>query len=97
MLQSCGRQQQGELQVLVNSLRGQLEVARDQLCRDGEERSCLQALLERRLQEGRETQVLLQEKDGELQLRQQENREVINHGRVRHEPNPDNYCTVPAF
>lgn len=78
ILQICGEQQQSELQVVVNALRGQLEVAREQLRRGGEQKICLQALLERRVQEERESQELLREKDEELQLRQQENQQVMN-------------------
>ncbi|XP_029016124.1 coiled-coil domain-containing protein 158-like isoform X2 [Betta splendens] len=77
-LQNYGSQQQSELQMEVNFLRGRLEVAREQLCRDGEKEIYLQALFERRVQEQRETQVLLQEKDKVLQLRQQENRELLS-------------------
>uniref|UniRef100_A0A4W6EGD4 Coiled-coil domain containing 158 n=1 Tax=Lates calcarifer TaxID=8187 RepID=A0A4W6EGD4_LATCA len=65
-------QQQCELQVEVKALREQLEEAREQFRRRGEERNCLQALLDLRAQEGRKSQELLQQKDEELQLRQQE-------------------------
>ncbi|KAG7221301.1 hypothetical protein INR49_017368 [Caranx melampygus] len=68
-LKRCGEQQQGELQVEVRALRGWLDEAREQLHRSGEEKNGLQSLLD---QEGRKSQELLQEKDKELQLRQQE-------------------------
>lgn len=56
-------------------------MAREQLQRGGEEKTCLQALLEQRAQEGRKSQELLEEKNKELQLRQQEAQHVINHRR----------------
>ncbi|XP_044051326.1 coiled-coil domain-containing protein 158-like isoform X2 [Siniperca chuatsi] len=71
-LKRCGKQQQCELQEEVKALRGQLEVAREQLRRGGEEKTRLQALLEQRAQERRKSQELLEEKNKELQLRQQE-------------------------
>ncbi|XP_026177301.1 coiled-coil domain-containing protein 158 isoform X3 [Mastacembelus armatus] len=69
-MKRCG-EQQCELQVQMKALRGQLEVAREQLHRAGEEKMCLQALLEQVAQEGRKSQELLWEKDKDLQLRQQ--------------------------
>ncbi|XP_071339688.1 coiled-coil domain-containing protein 158-like isoform X2 [Trachinotus anak] len=72
ILQRCNEQQQCELQVEVKALRGRLEEAREQLRRSGKEKNCLQALLDQRAQEGRNSQELLREKDKELQLRQQE-------------------------
>ncbi|GLD54316.1 coiled-coil domain-containing protein 158 isoform X6 [Lates japonicus] len=65
-------QQQCELQVEVKALRERLEEAREQFRRRGEEKNCLQALLDLRAQEGRKSQELLRQKDEELQLRQQE-------------------------
>ncbi|XP_074526752.1 coiled-coil domain-containing protein 158-like [Halichoeres trimaculatus] len=76
-LQRCGEQQQCELQEEVKVLRGQLEAAREQLQRGGEERSCLQVLLEQRAQEGRKSQELLQEKTRELQQRLQETQQFL--------------------
>ncbi|XP_049907414.1 coiled-coil domain-containing protein 158-like isoform X7 [Epinephelus moara] len=64
-LKRCGEQQQSELQEEVKVLRGQLEAAR-------EEKTILQALLEQRAQEGRKSQEALEEKNKEMQLRQQE-------------------------
>lgn len=63
----------------VKALREQLEEAREQFRRRGEERNCLQALLDLRAQEGRKSQELLQQKDEELQLRQQEAQQVRDH------------------
>lgn len=74
--QRCGEQQQRELQVEVRALRGRLEEAKEQLHRSGEEKNGLQSLLDR---EGRKSQELLQEKDKELQLRQQEAEQARNH------------------
>ncbi|XP_045889785.1 coiled-coil domain-containing protein 158-like isoform X4 [Micropterus dolomieu] len=71
-LKRCGKQQQCELQEEVKALRGRLEVAMEHLRRGGEEKTCLQALLEQRVQEGRKSQELLEEKNRELQLMQQE-------------------------
>ncbi|KAM3611299.1 uncharacterized protein V6R79_016197 [Siganus canaliculatus] len=71
-LKRCGEQQERELLEEIKVLRGQLEVAREQLCKGGEESSCLQALLEKRAQEGRKSQELLEEKDKEIKLWQQE-------------------------
>uniref|UniRef100_A0A3B4VMZ4 Coiled-coil domain containing 158 n=1 Tax=Seriola dumerili TaxID=41447 RepID=A0A3B4VMZ4_SERDU len=71
-LKRCGEQQQCELQVEVKALRGRVEEAREQLRRSGEEKNCLQTLLDQRAQEGRKSQELLREKDKELQLKQQE-------------------------
>ncbi|XP_026199052.1 coiled-coil domain-containing protein 158 isoform X2 [Anabas testudineus] len=76
-LKRCGEQQRCELQVEVNALRGRLEVTREQLRRVVEEKICLQDLLERRVQEERESQELLQKKGEELQLRQQENQQCL--------------------
>ncbi|XP_034547793.1 coiled-coil domain-containing protein 158-like isoform X2 [Notolabrus celidotus] len=76
-LQRCGDQQQCELQEEVKVLRGQLEAAREQLRRGGEEKSCLEALLEQRAQEGRKSQELLREKTKELQHRQQESQQYL--------------------
>lgn len=78
ILQRCGKQQQCELQEEVKALRGQLEVAMEHLRRGGEEKTCLQALLEQRVQDGRKSQELLEEKNRELQLMQQEAHHVIN-------------------
>ncbi|XP_032371383.1 coiled-coil domain-containing protein 158 isoform X3 [Etheostoma spectabile] len=64
-LKSCGEQQQCDLQEEVKALGGQLQAAR-------EEKSCLQAMLEQKAQEGRKSQELLEEKNKELQFRQQE-------------------------
>ncbi|KAM9360187.1 uncharacterized protein ABDE67_000820 [Symphorus nematophorus] len=71
-LERCGKQQQYELQEEVQALRGRLEAAREQLHRSGEEKTCLQALLEQRAQEGRKSQELLEEKNKEILLRKQE-------------------------
>ncbi|XP_070689527.1 coiled-coil domain-containing protein 158-like [Pempheris klunzingeri] len=68
----CGEQQQCELQEEVKALRGRLEAAREQLHIGGEEKICLQTLLEQRTQEGRKSQELLEDKNNEVQLRQQE-------------------------
>lgn len=64
----CSDQQQCELQEEVKTLRGQLE----QFRRTGEQKTCLQALLEQRTQEGRKSKEVLEEKMVELELRQQE-------------------------
>ncbi|KAM3868432.1 coiled-coil domain-containing protein 158-like [Diretmus argenteus] len=87
-----GEQQQWELQEEVRALRGQLEAARDQLHRAGEEEARLQALLEQRAQERRNTQTLLEETAEELQLRQQE----AQQGRVRLEEALDQVQTLRA-
>nr|XP_046241377.1 coiled-coil domain-containing protein 158-like isoform X1 [Scatophagus argus] len=71
-LKRCSEQQQCELQEEVKALRGQLEVTREQLRRGGEENTCLQALLEQKAQEGRKSQELLEEKNKEVKLRQQD-------------------------
>ncbi|XP_067471940.1 coiled-coil domain-containing protein 158-like isoform X1 [Thunnus thynnus] len=65
-LKRCGEQQQCELREEVKALRGQLQVAREQLHRAEEEKSRLLALLEQRAQQGRKSQ------EEELQRRQQE-------------------------
>ncbi|KAM9391433.1 coiled-coil domain-containing protein 158-like [Pholidichthys leucotaenia] len=70
--QRCCEQQQHEHQEEVKVLRGKLEVAWEQLCRAEEEKTRLEALLEQREQEGKESQELLREKDKELQLKKQE-------------------------
>ncbi|XP_034726694.1 coiled-coil domain-containing protein 158-like isoform X3 [Etheostoma cragini] len=62
-LKSYGELQQCDLQEEVKALGGQLEAAR-------EEKSCLQAMLGQRVQEGRKSQELLEEKNKELQFRQ---------------------------
>nr|XP_020444041.1 coiled-coil domain-containing protein 158 isoform X2 [Monopterus albus] len=77
-LKTCGEQQHCELQGQVKALRGQLEVAWEQLRRAGEEKTCLQTLLEQKVQEGRKSQELLWEKDRELQLRQQEDQQHLS-------------------
>ncbi|XP_069562618.1 coiled-coil domain-containing protein 158-like [Brachyistius frenatus] len=77
LLQRSCEQQQCELLAEVKALRGQLEVAREQLCRAGEENTCLQALLEQKLQEGTQSQELLRETNEELQLRQQETQQLL--------------------
>ncbi|KAI3372621.1 hypothetical protein L3Q82_023094, partial [Scortum barcoo] len=74
----CSKQQQCELQEEVKALRGQLEAAREQLCRGREEKTSLQALLEQRVQEAIKSEELLEEKNKELQLRQQEAQQVIH-------------------
>uniref|UniRef100_A0A8D3EBE4 Coiled-coil domain-containing protein 158-like n=1 Tax=Scophthalmus maximus TaxID=52904 RepID=A0A8D3EBE4_SCOMX len=74
----CSEQQQCELQVEVKALGGWLEEAREQLHRVGKEKNCLQALLDRRTQEGRTAQELLREKDEELRLRQQEGQQHLS-------------------
>ncbi|XP_076586913.1 uncharacterized protein LOC143320823 isoform X2 [Chaetodon auriga] len=83
-LQRCGKQQQCELQEEVKVLRGRLEAAKEQLCRAGEEKTCLQALLEQRAQEGRESQELLEEKNKELQRRQQEAQQHLSRCQTLH-------------
>ncbi|XP_047185228.1 coiled-coil domain-containing protein 158-like isoform X4 [Scophthalmus maximus] len=77
-LKRCSEQQQCELQVEVKALGGWLEEAREQLHRVGKEKNCLQALLDRRTQEGRTAQELLREKDEELRLRQQEGQQHLS-------------------
>ncbi|AWP07474.1 putative coiled-coil domain-containing protein 158 isoform 2 [Scophthalmus maximus] len=74
----CSEQQQCELQLEVKALGGWLEEAREQLHRVGKEKNCLQALLDRRTQEGRTAQELLREKDEELRLRQQEGQQHLS-------------------
>ncbi|KAM9858577.1 coiled-coil domain-containing protein 158-like [Aulostomus maculatus] len=55
-VERCAKQQQRELQEEVKILRGHLNVAREQLNRAGQEKTCLQALLEQRAQERRTSQ-----------------------------------------
>ncbi|XP_056147350.1 coiled-coil domain-containing protein 158-like [Lampris incognitus] len=74
-LKRCSEQQRWELQEEVRTLRGQLE-AWEQLLRAGEEEAHLQVLLGQRAQESRKTQTLLEEREEELRLRQQEALEV---------------------
>ncbi len=76
ILQRCSEQQQCELQEELKALRGQLEAAKEQLRREGEEKICLQALLEQRAQEWRKSWEVLEEKNKEVQLRQQEAQQV---------------------
>ncbi|XP_073322450.1 coiled-coil domain-containing protein 158-like isoform X3 [Pagrus major] len=64
-LKRCGKQQQCELLEELKALSRRLEAAL-------EERTCLQALLEQRAQEGRKSQELLEKKNIEVLLRQQE-------------------------
>ncbi|KAM4576990.1 uncharacterized protein PAE49_006900 isoform 2-T2 [Odontesthes bonariensis] len=71
-LKRCCVQQQLELHEDTEVLRGQLEMAREQFCKTVQEKASLQALLEQRAQEKRESQELLQEKHEELHFRQQE-------------------------
>ncbi|XP_027131000.1 coiled-coil domain-containing protein 158 isoform X2 [Larimichthys crocea] len=71
-LERCSKQMQCKLQEEVKALRRQLEAAREQLRRGGEEKTCLEALLEQRTQEGRISLELLEEKNKELLLRQQD-------------------------
>ncbi|XP_047448115.1 coiled-coil domain-containing protein 158-like isoform X2 [Mugil cephalus] len=71
-LKRCYELQQCEVHEEVTVLRGQLEVAREQLNKAEEDKTCLQALLELKVQEGRQSQELLQEKNEELRFRQQE-------------------------
>uniref|UniRef100_A0A667Y1P5 Coiled-coil domain containing 158 n=2 Tax=Myripristis murdjan TaxID=586833 RepID=A0A667Y1P5_9TELE len=68
----CDERQQWELREEIKALREQLEAAREQLHRAGEGEARLQDLLEQRVQEGKKTLELLEEKEGELQFRQQE-------------------------
>ncbi|TKS78437.1 Coiled-coil domain-containing protein 158 [Collichthys lucidus] len=68
----CSKQMQCELQEEVKALRRQLEAAREQLRRGGEEKTHLEALLEQRTQEDRISLELLEEKNKELLLRQQD-------------------------
>lgn len=77
ILQRCGNQQKCELQEEVRALRGQLEAAREQLHRGGEEKTSLQILLEQRAWEGRKSQELLEEKNKEVHLMEQETQQVI--------------------
>ncbi|XP_067378117.1 coiled-coil domain-containing protein 158-like isoform X2 [Channa argus] len=77
-LKKCAEQQHFELQVEMKALRGSLEASREQLCQAGEKNTCLQALLEQRVQEWRKSQQLLQEKEEELQLRQEENHQHLS-------------------
>lgn len=76
-IQSCYELQQCEVRKEVTVLRGQLEVAMEQLNKVKEEKTCLQTLLELRAQEERQSQELLQEKNEELQFWQQEAQQVI--------------------
>ncbi|XP_022047196.2 coiled-coil domain-containing protein 158 [Acanthochromis polyacanthus] len=76
-LQRCFEQQQCEVLEEVKLLRGQLEAAREQLHKAGEEKTYLQALLDQRAQEGRKSQELLREKDEELLFRQQETKQHL--------------------
>uniref|UniRef100_UPI0037E76C2B coiled-coil domain-containing protein 158-like n=1 Tax=Semicossyphus pulcher TaxID=241346 RepID=UPI0037E76C2B len=71
-LKRCGEQQQCDLQEEVKVLRGQLEAAREQLRQGGEEKTCLEGLLEQSAQKGRKSKELLEETSKELLLRQQE-------------------------
>ncbi|KAM9744382.1 coiled-coil domain-containing protein 158-like isoform 1-T2 [Menidia menidia] len=71
-LKRCGLQQQLKLQEETDFLKGQLEMARNQLCQTVEEKTSLQALLEQRAQEKRKSQQLLREKEEELHLKQGE-------------------------
>lgn len=75
---------QCKLQEEVKALRRQLEAAREQLRRGGEEKTCLEALLEQRTQEGRISLELLEEKNKELLLRQQDAQQVIKHRKCVH-------------
>ncbi|XP_029960354.1 coiled-coil domain-containing protein 158-like isoform X3 [Salarias fasciatus] len=75
--QSCCEGQQGERWEEVKVLKGQLESTREQLHKAEEERSSLQALLERRAQEGSRSRELLRDKDEELRLRQQETQQCL--------------------
>lgn len=52
-VQSCCEKQQLEVSEDREALRGELELARKQVCKAGEEKSCLQILLEQRSQEVR--------------------------------------------
>lgn len=77
-IQRCCDQQQCELQEGLKVLRGQLKVTKEQLHQAGEEKTCLEALLEQRDHEGRKSQELLWEKDKEFHLKQQETHQVIH-------------------
>uniref|UniRef100_A0A1A7W959 Coiled-coil domain containing 158 n=2 Tax=Iconisemion striatum TaxID=60296 RepID=A0A1A7W959_9TELE len=76
-LKTCCEQQQLELREDAEVLRGQLEVAREQLFKAGEEKTCLQALLEQEAQEVKKFQKLLQEKEEELCFRQQQTQQHL--------------------
>ncbi|KAM6930969.1 uncharacterized protein FYW49_002894 [Xenentodon cancila] len=71
-LERCCEQQQLELQGNAEVLRRQLDIVREQLCKAEVERSCLQARLEHQAQEGSKSLELLQKKDEELHISQEE-------------------------
>ncbi|XP_060895044.1 coiled-coil domain-containing protein 158-like [Labrus mixtus] len=76
-LKGCSEKHQYELQEEVKVLRGRLEAAMEQLIRGGEEKTCIEALLEQRAQEGRLYQELLEKKTQELHFRQQESQQHL--------------------
>ncbi|XP_061586097.1 coiled-coil domain-containing protein 158-like isoform X2 [Cololabis saira] len=69
-LERCCEQQQFELQGNAEVLRRQLDIVREQLCKAEVEKVCLQARLEHKAREGSKSLELLQEKDEELQISQ---------------------------
>ncbi|XP_076006952.1 coiled-coil domain-containing protein 158-like isoform X3 [Genypterus blacodes] len=73
----CGEQQQCGLQTDIRALRGQLGSAREQLNRAEKENTCIQALLDQRALEGRKTQQVLEEREEQLQYRQQETQQGL--------------------
>ncbi|XP_024860846.1 coiled-coil domain-containing protein 158 isoform X1 [Kryptolebias marmoratus] len=73
----CQLKQQLDLCEDSKVLAGQLEVAREQLFKAREEKTCLQTLLEQKAQEVRKSQDLLQKKEEELHFRQQQTQQHL--------------------
>uniref|UniRef100_A0A1A8MH64 Coiled-coil domain containing 158 n=1 Tax=Nothobranchius pienaari TaxID=704102 RepID=A0A1A8MH64_9TELE len=76
-LKACCQRQQLDLREDAEILRGQLEVAREQLFKAGEEKTCPQFLLEQKAQEVKKFQKLLQEKEEELCFRQHQTQQHL--------------------
>uniref|UniRef100_A0A1A8JF16 Coiled-coil domain containing 158 n=1 Tax=Nothobranchius kuhntae TaxID=321403 RepID=A0A1A8JF16_NOTKU len=74
---ACCERQQLDLREDAEILRGQLEVAREQLFKAGEEKTCPQFLLEQKAQEVKKFQKLLQEKEEELCFRQHQTQQHL--------------------